>query len=111
MTKTQKKLKKARRHAASKASRVPSKATLGDSVSSISRQITESQATSIQISNLQDELISVDEACELVGISRSTLDRAAKSESIPGRVKILGRVRYHRPTLEAWLTAQVTSAL
>ena len=108
MTKAQKKSRKARRNAGSKAF---NQAVSSRSASSLSRQITESQATSMHISNLQDELISVAEACELVGISRSTLDRAAKSESIPGRVKILGRVRYHRPTLEAWLTAQVTSAL
>ena len=111
MTKTQKKLKKARRHAASKASGVSSKATLGDSAPSLSRQDTNSVAVTTQIGDLKGELISVAEACELVGISRSTLDRAAKSESIPGRVKILGRVRYHRPTLEAWLTAQVASAM
>ena len=108
MTKAQRKLKKARSHAASK---VSNKAVLGDSASSLSREDTSSVAVTTQIGDLKGELISVGEACELVGISRSTLDRAAKSESIPGRVKILGRVRYHRPTLEAWLTAQVTSAL
>ncbi len=48
-------------------------------------------------------LLTIQQVCTLLNLSRSTLDRMARTDSIPGRVKIGGQIRYHRPTVEAWL--------
>ena len=48
-------------------------------------------------------LLTIPQVCTLLNLSRSTLDRMAKTDSISGRVKIGGQIRYHRPTVETWL--------
>jgi excisionase family DNA binding protein len=55
-------------------------------------------------------LLSIPQVCNLLNLSRSTIDRMAKSESIPGRIKIGGQIRYHRPTLETWLVSKITAS-
>jgi predicted DNA-binding transcriptional regulator AlpA len=52
-------------------------------------------------------LLDVPQVCHLLNISRATLYRLEQAGKIPGRVQLMGQVRYHRPTLEAWLIAQV----
>jgi excisionase family DNA binding protein len=52
-------------------------------------------------------LLTVAQVCQLLSISRATLYRLEQAGKIPGRVQLMGHVRYHRPTLEAWLVAQV----
>ncbi len=54
-------------------------------------------------------LLTIPEVCLLLKLSRSTLDRMAKTDSIPGRIKIGGQVRYHRKLLEQWLLSQILS--
>lgn len=44
---------------------------------------------------------------QLLNLSRSTLYRMAKAGNLPGRVVVGSRVRYHRPTIEAWLCSLV----
>lgn len=51
----------------------------------------------------QSLMIPVVEVAQLLNVSRSTVDRMAERGEIPGRMKLGGQVRYHRPTLEAWL--------
>lgn len=51
--------------------------------------------------------LSVADICSLLGISRATLIRMDKTNSIPGRVKLGGSVRYHRETIDVWLTELV----
>ena len=48
-------------------------------------------------------LLTPDDLCELLKVSRSTLSRMDKSGSVPGRVKIGGSVRYKRETIENWV--------
>lgn len=50
------------------------------------------------------------EMCELLGVSRSTLDRMAQKKLIPGRVKIGGQIRYHKASVSRWITDQVRHA-
>lgn len=52
--------------------------------------------------------LSVKDMCALLGISRATLVRMDKSNSIPGRVKLGGSVRYHRETVDAWVSTLIT---
>ncbi len=112
MTKAKKKARKPRNHAVSKATEVSNKADFDDSASYISRQDRKSVATSTEIRHLRPaDLITISQACELLDVSRSTLDRHSKTGAIPGRVKLLGRVAYHRPTLEVWFDAQVNLTL
>ena len=54
-------------------------------------------------------LLTIPQTCSLLNLSRSTLDRMAKINAIPGRIKIGGQIRYHRPTLETWLVTQLIS--
>lgn len=48
-------------------------------------------------------LLTVPQVCKLLNVSRSTVDRMAERGEIPGRMKLGGQVRYHRPTLQTWL--------
>lgn len=52
-------------------------------------------------------LLTVPQVCQLLSISRATFYRLEQAGMIPGRVQLMGNIRYHRPTLEAWLIAQV----
>ena len=52
-------------------------------------------------------LLTVPQVCQLLSISRATFYRLEQAGKIPGRVRLMGNIRYHRPTLEAWLVAQV----
>lgn len=53
-------------------------------------------------------LLTVSQVCDLLGgISRSTLVRMEKTGKIPGRVQLGGSVRYHRGTIEDWITSLV----
>ncbi len=66
--------------------------------SSVTRHALNPQATPITAI-----LLTVNQVCDLLGgISRSTLIRMEKTGKIPGRVKLGGSVRYHRPTVEEW---------
>ncbi|HML78253.1 helix-turn-helix domain-containing protein [Geobacter sulfurreducens] len=46
-------------------------------------------------------LLTVDEVCDYLGISRSTLYR----QDIPGRCKVGGQVRYVKADVDRWLNA------
>jgi excisionase family DNA binding protein len=61
------------------------------------------------ISNDDPLLLTIPAVCNLLSVSRSTLDRMAKTDVIPGRIKLGGQIRYHRPTLERFLLAQLLS--
>lgn len=54
-------------------------------------------------------LLSVVEMCDLLKISRATLNRMDKSGLIPGRIKLGGSVRFHRETVETWLQSMITT--
>lgn len=51
--------------------------------------------------------LSVSDICAMLDISRATLVRMDKNEVIPGRIKLGGSVRYHRETIETWLSNMV----
>jgi excisionase family DNA binding protein len=55
---------------------------------------------------VQDDvlLLTVPQVCSLLSVSRRTLYRV----DIPGKIKLGNQVRYHRPTIEAWLCQQLT---
>lgn len=57
---------------------------------------------------LEPVLLTVPQVVQLLNLSRSTVDRLAAAGKLPGHLKIGGQVRYHLPTLSAWLqgTAQ-----
>lgn len=63
----------------------------------------------VDLPNTEDSavLLTPHQVCNLLAISRSTLDRLGTS--IPGRVKLGGQIRYHRGALEKWLLSQVQS--
>lgn len=48
--------------------------------------------------------LSVSDICAMLDISRATLVRMDKNDVIPGRIKLGGSVRYHRETIEGWLS-------
>jgi excisionase family DNA binding protein len=48
-------------------------------------------------------VIPVKGVCELLALSRATVDRLARKGELPGRIKLGGQVRYHVPTLLKWL--------
>ncbi|OGT98876.1 MAG: hypothetical protein A2X80_08985 [Geobacteraceae bacterium GWB2_52_12] len=52
--------------------------------------------------------LSVSDICAMLDISRATLVRMDKNDVIPGRIKLGGSVRYHRETIEAWLSNLVS---
>ena len=51
-------------------------------------------------------LLTVPEICALLKISRRTIER----RKIPGKLKIGGSVRYHRQTIDQWLTEKIKAA-
>ena len=55
-------------------------------------------------------LLASGEVCRMLNLSRSTVDRLVKAGKLPGRIKIGGQVRFHRPTLEAWLCRLVDNS-
>ena len=48
-------------------------------------------------------LMTIPEVCDYLAISRATLYRL----DLPGRIKIGGQVRFHRPTIEHWVLEQL----
>ena len=54
-------------------------------------------------------VLSVAEMCKLLKISRATLVRMDKAGQIPGRMKIGGSVRFHRPTIDSWLQSLIVT--
>lgn len=52
--------------------------------------------------------LSVRDICAMLDISRATLVRMDKNDVIPGRIKLGGSVRYHRETIETWLSNLVS---
>ncbi len=48
-------------------------------------------------------LMTIPEVCDYLAISRATLYRL----DLPGRLKIGGQVRFHRPTIEHWVLEQL----
>ena len=52
--------------------------------------------------------LSVSDICAMLDISRATLVRMDKNDVIPGRIKLGGSVRYHRETIETWLSSLVS---
>lgn len=48
-------------------------------------------------------LVTTDELCKLLSLSRSSVERAVRGCQIPGRVVIGRQVRFHLPTVSAWL--------
>ncbi|CAH2031260.1 helix-turn-helix transcriptional regulator [Trichlorobacter ammonificans] len=48
-------------------------------------------------------LLTVNDLCGLLNLSRSTINRMERNGTLPGRVELGGAVRYHRETVEAWL--------
>ena len=55
---------------------------------------------------LEPVLLTVHQVGQLLNLSRSTVDRLAAAGKLPGHMKIGGQVRYHLPTLLAWLQDQ-----
>jgi excisionase family DNA binding protein len=53
-------------------------------------------------------LLTVNEMCSLLNISRATLVRMDKSGKLPGRIKLGGSVRFHRATVETWLQSLIS---
>ena len=56
----------------------------------------------------QDEPLAIGQhdAARLAGVSAKTLERLAAAGEQVGRIKVGGRVLYHRPTLARWLEQQ-----
>jgi len=52
---------------------------------------------------IKPELLSVNDVCKLLKISRSTLIRMEKAGLVPGRLVLGGSVRYHLDTIKNWL--------
>jgi excisionase family DNA binding protein len=50
-------------------------------------------------------LLTVAQVCQLLNLSRSTVDRLAKRGELPGRLKLGGQVRYDAGTLRTWIDA------
>lgn len=55
---------------------------------------------------LEPVLLTVHQVGQLLNLSRSTVDRLAAAGKLPGHMKIGGQIRYHLPTLLAWLQDQ-----
>ena len=51
-------------------------------------------------------LLTVADLCALLSISRASFYRLQKTEPVPGRVVLAGHIRFHRPTVENWLSAK-----
>ena len=58
---------------------------------------------SIEIS--KPEMINVDQAAKLLGVSRRQLERLIHTGSLPGSVKLGVARRIHGPTLREWIAA------
>jgi predicted DNA-binding transcriptional regulator AlpA len=53
--------------------------------------------------NLRRGVFTVNELCDFLQVSRSTITRMERDGSLPGRISISGSVRYHRDIIEKWL--------
>lgn len=58
-----------------------------------------------------DEVYTVPEMCRLLKVSRATLDRECAKGHVPGRFKFGNQVRFHGPTVRAFLAQQAAQAL
>lgn len=56
-------------------------------------------------------LLTVVDLCQLLNLSRSTINRMERAGKLPGRIEVGGAVRYHRETIEGWLRDQVGMVL
>lgn len=52
-------------------------------------------------------LLTIPDLCDLLQVSRSTINRMQKK--IPGRVELSGSIRYHREIIEKWLFDKIKS--
>lgn len=51
--------------------------------------------------------LSYKDACEYLGLSRKTLERAVNAKNIPYlRDPLTGRVRFHKPDLDKWMAGR-----
>lgn len=57
----------------------------------------------------EDEFISTKEAAELIGVATRTLWQWNYEERGPRPQKYLGRLRYNRAQVTAWIAAQMAS--
>lgn len=57
-----------------------------------------------------DELLTHDEAAELLGFSARSLFTFAKQRNEIPRIEVRGKVRYRRSDLESWIQSQITEA-
>ena len=48
-------------------------------------------------------LMTIPEVCDYLAISRATLYRL----DLPGRIKVGGQVRFHRPSIDRWILEQI----
>jgi len=53
-------------------------------------------------------LLTIDQLCTWLNLSRSTIHRLDKAGDLPGRVLIGRQVRYHRPAIESWILKGLT---
>jgi excisionase family DNA binding protein len=67
-----------------------------------------SAAASEATMQLPNDLMCVEELAKRLGLNRKTVYDQVKANEIPG-VKHFGRrIRIHRPTIEAWLSSDLT---
>ena len=52
-------------------------------------------------------LLTLNEVSRLLGVSRSTINRMERNNSLPGRVKIGNTMRYHRETIENYVNSLI----
>lgn len=79
-------------------------------INPINSKLTESTIENIKVaeidpSNNQKMTLTTLELSELIGISPSTIYTMARQNEIPHK-KVRGRVLFHKPTIERWLSNQ-----
>ncbi|QNN24028.1 helix-turn-helix domain-containing protein [Planctomycetales bacterium ZRK34] len=57
---------------------------------------------------VESRFYGVVELAQVLGVSRSTVDRLARQGRIPGRLKVGGQVRYFKPVVDSWINDQVS---
>ena len=55
------------------------------------------------VEKLSSNLLTVDEVCKILGITRMTLARMEERDAGPPRIRVGGRNRYSLPELNRWL--------
>lgn len=66
-------------------------------------QLPESASDSISV----PVLLTIDQLCHWLNLSRSTIHRLDKAGKLPGRILLGRQVRYHRPAIESYIEDQL----